>query len=292
MTTSEKLQIKERLAEYCQQVGSQNKASKTISGVSSATISQILNDNWELITDDMFRRVGAGIGYDGKKWIVVETRGFKRMTTLLNDTKENSLVIAVKGEAGCGKTEAIKTFAKRNENVYNLSCSEFWNRKFFMTELLRTMGKDSSGITVGEMMMEIVDSLRHKEKPVVILDEADKLNDTVLYFFISLYNQLEDHCGLVLCATDFLEKRVKRGVRLNKRGYKEIYSRIGRKFIEMQNINAGDISAVCKANGIEDVMAIKDIIEDSEGDLRRVKRRIHARRASVGNKAINDNTKN
>lgn len=283
MTREEKLQIKERLAEYCQQVGSQNKASKTISGVSSATISQILNDNWELITDDMFRRVGAGIGYDGKKWIVVETRGFKRMTTLLNDTKENSLVIAIKGEAGCGKTEAIKTFAKTKENIYNLSCSEFWNRKFFMTELLRVMGKDSSGITVGEMMMEIVDSLRHKDKPVVILDEADKLNDTVLYFFISLYNQLEDHCGLVLCATDFLEKRVKRGVRLNKRGYKEIYSRIGRKFIEIQNINASDISAVCKANGISYAIQIKDIMEDSEGDLRRVKRRVHALKTTSKN---------
>lgn len=276
MREIEKREIRDRLVEYCRRAGSQNKASRIIKGVSSATISQILNDNWELITDDMFRRVAAGIGYDGKQWVVVQTRGFKRMTALLRDTKENNLVIAIKGEAGCGKTEAIKMFAKGNENVYNLSCSEFWNRRYFMQEMLRVMGKDSSGITVGEMMEEIVDSLRHKDKPVVILDEADKLNDTVLYFFISLYNQLEDHCGLVLCATDYLEKRVKRGVRLNKRGYKEIYSRIGRKFIEIQDINASDISAICKANGIDDTLQIKEIIEDSEGDLRRVKRRIHA----------------
>lgn len=285
MKESEKLQIRERLAEYCQQVGSQNKAANTIKGVSSATISQILNGNWELIRDDMFRRVAAGIGYDSKEWVVVETRGYKRVTSLLKDVKENSLVVAITGEAGCGKTEAIKSFSLSHENVYNISCSEFWNRKFFMAELLRVMGLSSTGITVGEMMTDITDTLRHKDTPVVILDEADKLSDQVLYFFISLYNQLEDRCGLVLCATDYLEKRIKRGVRLNKKGYKEIYSRIGRKFIGIQDVNATDITAVCKANGVSETEQIKRVIDESECDLRRVKRLCHALRlATSGDK--------
>lgn len=274
MTEAEKKIIMEKLAEYCQHIGSQNKAAKTI-GVSVATVNQILNGNLANISDEMFRRISAGIGYDGKDWVVVETRGFKRVSAILNDAKSNSLVVAVKGEAGCGKTEAIKTFAKTTDNVFNLSCSEYWNRKYFLAELLKTMGKDYSG-TIGEMMSEVIDVLLHSDKPIIVLDEADKLNDTVLYFFISLYNQLEDHCGIVLCSTDYMEKRIKRGVRLNKRGYKEIYSRIGRKFVEIQNINASDIAAVCKANGVEEGEKIKSIIAESEGDLRRVKRRIHA----------------
>lgn len=55
------------------------------------------------------------------------------------------------------------------------------------------------------MMDDIVDTLKRKDAPLIILDEADKLTDQVLYFFISLYNQLEGHCGIILTATSFLQ---------------------------------------------------------------------------------------
>ena len=84
------------------------------------------------------------------------------------------------------------------------------------------------------------------------MDEADKLSDQVLYFFITLYNQLEDHCGIVLLATDYLEKKIRKGLRLNRKGYKEIYSRIGRRFIPLRAVNLTDITGVCIANGITD----------------------------------------
>lgn len=276
MTTNEKRQIQQALTEFCALKGGQNKAAATLKQVSAATISQILNDNWELISDEMWRSIAAQIGYDSRVWNVVETRGYKRVYDLLTDTQYNSLVVAVTGDAGCGKSEAIKCYERNNRNVYNLSCSEYWNRKQFMQELLTAMSLDSSGSTVAEMMQDIVIALKKREHPILVLDEADKLSDQVIYFFISLYNKLEDRVGIVLCATDYLEKRIKRGVRMNRKGYKEIYSRIGRKFVPVQVVNAEDVAAVCKANGIEDAKTITEIYEDCESDLRRVKRKIHA----------------
>ena len=172
--------------------------------------------------------------------------------------------------------EAIKSYAASNRNVYNLSCSEYWNRKHFMAELLQCMGIDSTGCTVPEMMSDIILALKKKETPLVVLDEADKLSDQVLYFFISLYNKLEDRVGIILCATDYLEKRIKKGVRTNRKGYKEIYSRVGRKFIPIQVVNSEDVAAVCIANGVTDPETINEIIDDCESDLRRVKRKVHA----------------
>lgn len=145
-----------------------------------------------------------------------------------------------------------------------------------MTELLQCMGIDSTGCTVPEMMSDIILALKKKETPLVVLDEADKLSDQVLYFFISLYNKLEDHVGIMLCATDYLEKRIKKGVRMNRKGYKEIYSRVGRKFIPIQVVNSEDVAAVCIANGVDDPATINEIIDDCESDLRRVKRKVHA----------------
>jgi Uncharacterized ATPase, putative transposase len=276
MTTNEKNAIRAKLAEFCEIKGSQNKAANALRGVSSATITQVLNDNWELISEEMWRTIASQVGYDPRAWAVVETRGYKRMYSMLRDAQQNSLVFAVTGDAGCGKSEAIKSYERNNRNVFNLSCSEYWNRKHFMQELLQSMGIDSTGSTVSEMMADIILALKKKETPLVVLDEADKLSDVVLYFFISIYNKLEDHVGIILCATDFLEKRIKKGVRTNRKGYKEIYSRVGRKFIPIQVVNAEDVAAVCVANGVDDTKTIGEIIDDCDNDLRRVKRKVHA----------------
>ena len=275
MQAKEKEQIRTALQAFCERKGSQNKAATALKGVSSATVSQVLNGNWDLITDEMWRNIASQIGYDRQTWNIVETRGYKRMTDLLGDAQANSLVLAVTGDAGCGKSEAVKRYEASHKNVYHLCCSEFWNRKHFMTELLRKMSVEHSGYTVAEMMEEIVSVLKKQDTPLIVLDEADKLSDQVLYFFISLYNALEDHCGIILCATQYLEKRIKRGIRQERKGYREIYSRFGKRFIPLQVVNADDIRLVCLANGIEDESDIESVINDSDNDLRRVKRRIH-----------------
>ena len=277
MNNAQKQQITESLKQFCQQKGSQNKASNALKGVSGATISQILNGKTELIADEMWRNIESQLKATiPTEWVNVETRDFKMLEHLFTDAKRYANVFAVVGDAGSGKTKAIELYANSNDNVFTLSCSEFWNKKYFLQELLQSMSRDFSGLTVAEMMQEAINQILKKENPVIILDEADKLTDQVLYFFITLYNKLEDRCGIVLCATDHLEKRIKRGLKINKKGYKEIYSRIGRKFIELKGIGFTDVTQVCFANGIEDKSQIKQVWEDCEGDLRRVKRKIHA----------------
>lgn len=276
MTTEFKKQVQESLKAYIAQKGSQNKAANSLDGVSSALLSQIMNDNWDNISEAMWRNIASQIGTNSKSWTFVETTDYKLITQLLRDAKENSNVFAMTGDAGSGKSKTFELYIKETPNAYLLSCAEYWNRKEFLVQLLTAMGVDYTGYTVAEMMNEIVKKLKSSETPLIILDEADKLPDTVLYFFITLYNRLEDHCGIILCATDHLSKRIQKGIKLNRKGYKEINSRIGRKFIELRGVNATDVAQICMANGVEDTKEIKRIFNECEGDLRRVKRSIHA----------------
>ena len=276
ITLNEKLEIRDCLQKYCEQKGSQNKAANSLTGVSAATVSKLLNNEWELINEVMWRSIAAQIGVKQKSWNIVETRDFKTLAYIFEDAQANAMVMAVCGDAGSGKSLAARAFAESNKNVFLLCCNEYWNRKLFMQELLREMGKSSYGETVGEMMQTIVSELKRTENPLIIMDEADKLSDQVMYFFITLYNQLEDHCGIIMLATDHLEKKLKRGLRLNKKGYKEIYSRIGRKFIMLKGANITDITDICAANGLSDKQDIKTVIDDCENDLRRVKRKVHS----------------
>ncbi|MCH5215109.1 MAG: AAA family ATPase [Muribaculaceae bacterium] len=277
MTQEQKKQIAELLRAYCTQKGSQNKAANSLNGVSSATISKILSGNWETIADEMWRSIAAQTGTtETKGWQVVKTRAYSTMTFTLDSAQRDSLVAAVIGDAGSGKTEAIKNYTAQGRNVYHMVCSEYWNRRTFMQKLLQNMGTTISGTTVSDMMDTIVDTLKRKESPLIVLDEADKLSDQVLYFFISLYNQLEGQCGIILTSTSYLKARIEKGLRLNRKGYAEIYSRIGRKFVELPLLNSEDIAAVCVANGVSETKAINNIVDQSDGDLRRVKRSVWA----------------
>ncbi|MDV6170201.1 ATP-binding protein [Flavobacterium sp. DG1-102-2] len=298
MTNLEKDQIVSSLKTYISRYESQNKAANSLKSVSAATISQMVNGKWELIKDEMWRNVAAQIGEgDTDAWKIVETSAFKVLNSLLTDAQLYSNVFGVIGKAGSSKTTAMKAF-ENNPDAFRLQCAEYWNRKYFLSELLSKMGKDSSGLTVAEMMRKAVETLKKKDRPVIILDEADKLSDQVLYFFITLYNELENHCGIVMCATNFLEKRIKKGLQLNKKGYNEIYSRLGRNFIELPDVSFSDVMQVCVANGVSTDLtimaddgkggkvkknAIEVIFRDSDGDLRRVERKVHAIKKGLNN---------
>ena len=279
MRKLEKQTIVERLIEFCDQKGSQAKAAAALK-VSNATVSQMINGNWELIKDEMWRTVSNGIGMQGGNWATVATGGYKRMTSVLEDEQENSLVMAVIGDAGCGKTQAIEHYVKNHRNAYHLQCAEYWNKKNFLQNLCQQMGMRNTYGTVYDLIEDIVRELEKEDRPLIIVDEADKLSDVVLYFFITFYNRLEDHCGIVLCATGYLKKRIIAGERNERKGFAEIHSRVGRNFIGMPQTTSEDIAAICEANGVEDLNAINTICKKSDFDLRRVKRLVHAYKQS------------
>ena len=275
MEQIKKQQIANALKQYCERYESQNKAAVAI-GVSSATVSQIINGNWELIKDEMWRTVASAIGFKSEKWEAVGTTDFQIMTTILSDAKDNALVMAITGDAGSDKTFACRQFADSNKQVYLLCCNEFWNHKTFLQELCSAIGINANGMTTSDMVYNIVSRLKKQSSPLIILDEADKLTDQLLYFFITLYNQLEDECGIVLTATDYLEKRLQKGIRLQKKGYNEIWSRIGRKCVKLRGVSAADVVKICEANGITNSKDIDAVIDDCDSDLRRVRRKIFA----------------
>jgi len=281
MTHQDKIQTVEALENFIVQKGSQNQVAAGMPGVSAATLSQMRNHKWELIADEMWRKVAKYVGVTASGWNYAETRNSKELMLFFNDSQQFALVMAVTGKAGSGKSESAKKYESENKNAFLLSCNEYWDKRWFLRELLAKMGRDHAGLTLPEMMHKAVLLLKSLDSPIIILDEADKLADNVLLFFITLYNELENHCGIVLMATHFLEKRIKRGVAMEKKGYREIYSRVGLRFIELETTSYSDVEKICNANGIEDPATIRTIAKDCDGDVRRVRRLIFSnKRAS------------
>ena len=272
-----KEEIVAQLRSYVERKGSQKKAANSLDGVSSATINKMLNGtDWETISEEMWRSVAQQTRTKSEGWQLADTSVHREMTMLLTRAQQDALVAGVIGAAGSGKTETCREYADEHRNVYHITCGEHWNRRTFVSKVLKSMGANVAGYTINDMMEEVVDALSRADNPLLILDEADKLSDQVLYFFITLYNQLEGRCGIVLCGTQYLKARIIRGVRLGKKGFEEILSRLGRRFFELAEIGEEDVALVCVANGIESDVKIRKITKESESDLRRVKRSVWA----------------
>lgn len=283
LTSDEKRRIQSDLKAYVTTYPSQAKAANSLKGTSAGTVNFIVNGKFDNISDEMFLKIAAQIRRSGDGWQVCQTSAYKDVETILSDAQTYHNVAWVVAPAGIGKTTAALRYASERRHVFVLGCSEDMHKSDFVEELARKIGIRSEGLTVRGTLVRVTEALVKRKNPLLVFDEADKLTDSVLYYFISLYNALEGKCGIVFLSTQYIERRMSRGLRLDKKGYEELYSRIGRRFIPLSPVSAYEVNAICRNNGLTDEASIRKVIAESreirngadEFDLRRVRKSIH-----------------
>lgn len=239
-------------------------------GISTATVSQIINGNWKLIKDEMWRKVKVNLKVD-LDWNVVQTSNMELINNALMVVQSRSMAIAISENAGIGKSEAFKTYARKYKNVVMIECKHYWTRKSYIKNICRSAGLEDFGKTE-EMIARFTDYMKGLDRPLMIIDQADKLKDPQLDLFMDFYNDLFKHCGFVLSGVKALEKRIRKGVQRDKSGYKELWSRIGSKFYDqIQGATIQDVAMICNANGVTDTEIHQYIFNVCEGDIRKVR---------------------
>ena len=186
LTTEIKESIRLALSEYCDNYASRNRASESLNGVSSATVSQILNGKYEKVSDDMFVRIAAQIGYSFEHWVVTESTAFKEISFALSDAQMYKNVTWVVGDAGCGKTTAAIDYRKNHRNVFYILCSEDMRKGDFVREIAKQVGAPTDASNVRDILEYAIGMISFLNNPLLIFDEGDKLTDTVFNYFISI----------------------------------------------------------------------------------------------------------
>ncbi len=268
LTYEEKQDIQVRLQAYVAKYPSQNKAVNSLQGTSAGTISAIINGKFDDISDDMFMRIRSQIApAHSDEWTICETTAFKELTLLLSDAQDNQNVSWVVGEAGIGKTTTAHEYAATHNNVFVISCSEDMRRGDFIREMARVIGIKLGQTSLREKFQAVTNELRVLDRPLLIFDEGDKLMDTVFYYFISIYNTLEGRCGIIFLSTDYIKRRMSIGLDYNKKGYDEVFSRIGRKFIDLTPASRQEVAAICRVNGLNSELDIAAAIDDARTQI-------------------------
>lgn len=291
LTTEMKEQVRSALIAYRSNYPTLNRAAESLQGVSSATVSQLCNGKYELISDEMFVRIATQIGFAFDSWNLHEGKTFKEITFTLSDAQAYKNVTWIVGDAGCGKTTAAIEYRRTHRNVFYILCSEDMRRSDFVREIAKQVGAPTDTTNLRDILENAISMISFLGNPLLVFDEGDKLTDSVFNYFISIYNRLEGHAGIVFLSTDYIKRRMDAGLRYNKKGYKEINSRIGRRFFDVSPTEENDIYAICQANNLTDRADIEEVIKDakrSDNDLRRVKRCIHRQKRIIEAKRVNN----
>lgn len=282
LSLEEKKSIQAQLQAYVAKYPSQAKAVNSLTGVSVGTISVILNGKFDGVSDEMFARIRAQVAPVGASdWNLCETTAFRELSAIFEDARQNKNVAWIVGSAGIGKSTAARSYAASHENVFHICCSEDMQRGDFIRELAQKIGIKSNKESLRERLQIVTDQLKTLDNPLLIFDEGDKLMDCVFYYFISIYNVLEGHCGIVFLSTEYIKRRMENGLAYNKKGYDEIFSRVCRRFIDLTPVTAHEVDALCRANGLDDDRKIAEVVKDASTcrfDLRRVRKAVHKTR--------------
>lgn len=282
LSEAQKTEIQILLKEFVTKFPSQAKACDHIKDCSEATVIQMLKGNWEAISEAKWRTVGKQIGWSEAledELQMVETLSFATFLTFYADARDYGNMYAIAAPCGYGKSYTSKWFKGNSRNVFHIQCQRHWSRKWFLRKILELAGKDWQGMDVTELMDTLIKELYKLQKPVIIFDEVHKLNDNNLLFIIELYNELHGKCGIVIQGNNALKLRFKKAMNSNKVGFEDVFSRAGRKWLEVNPCNHDEIKKICVANGITLPMQVNEVYNNYVGsahDLRVVRTKIHA----------------
>ncbi|MEI7488344.1 MAG: ATP-binding protein [Chryseobacterium sp.] len=249
------------------QVGLSNKL-----GISNAYVSNMIGGKWDNISDAMWRKVQAILRIDFD-WNIAPTFNYIEITKLLEKSKKEKLTVGISYNAGAGKSQAYIDFDRLNHNVIYVECKNYWKTKSYAKNLLNVAGLESDG-TLEEMVDTFINHVMGLENPVIIIDQMDKLKDGAFDLFMDMYNDLFRCCSFFVSGVPALKKRILRGAKNDKIGYREVYSRLHRIFISLEELDLEDVRAICQANGITDEEQISLIFNQCEGDLRVVRKEV------------------
>lgn len=214
----------QQLKEYMDRTGSsQNKVANAL-GIAAATLSYYIKKTYtgdvEAITAKVkdFLETEAQREALKQKDDLVQTKCFKTIHKFCSLVLAHQICGMLTGDAGCGKTTALKAFSKAHPSVIFIEADHGYTANALFDELCNELGLDDSG-SLHQKLVRIVGKLKDSGR-LIIIDEAEHLP----YRALELIRRVHDKAGvgIALCGMPRLEKNVQG----DKNHYAQLNSRI------------------------------------------------------------------
>jgi len=277
------MSFKEELVEFIKKNGiSQNKAAEGM-GYAGSVMSQWLGGTYKGNMEEVESAARSWYLREknrrSKKAIpVVNTEAMIRIQNAINIAHEEKDIAVIVGDAGTGKTTAIREYLKENpHSTVVIEVDATFSKRIFMQELAKALDLDPRG-GMSELTARITSKLAERDT-VVVCDEADYLNDTTLELARRVIND-KGKSGLVLVGLPRLEFKIKN----LKNDHQQLASRVG-VLLHVDGIREADAEKIVRGvwpNLTKDI--IKALYKVSGPSIRRLSKLIdRAHRTACAN---------
>lgn len=250
----------------------------SITGRSESVISELLN-NKRAFADTLVQSMMARLADYMHEYDLVPVRQYQVMQNIAAKCKEQSDIRLMVGNTGIGKTVCMKRFASREPAVYYIKIFKTYTWHKFLIEICRVMGipvREGTGSTaLLEQIIEKVEQISG-EKPLLIIDEAEILNQAIWKQIKNLYTATEGLLGILIVGISSVKKQLAQWAGLQIlpaaeqatatleqfRPFKEdnnIFTTFVRrlKVLQIDSPKGEDIAFFCQAKGIKNDKVIQ-----------------------------------
>jgi DNA transposition AAA+ family ATPase len=170
-------------------------------------------------------------------WKAVGVRQFKEMLYALETGKNEGKTAMIIGNTGYTKSYSIDKFCRENrEHTYRITVSSLYKLPDIINELSEKVGVEykfihgriltrSMKIRLDAIVAKLIEINLMGGKPIIIFDEGENLEISVLKMLKALYDALKDHCSIVLIGTEQLLNKLLNLKKRNRDAIPQLYSR-------------------------------------------------------------------
>lgn len=243
MKLSLKQEITAQAKAFMEKHGMTHKDFSNRTGVPTAHLTHIFRENSDftiptgahkdtVIADKYFIKIANYIGYELTKsyWDIKPTAQLTAALAILEDAKKHGTVSLIIGETGCGKTQAIEVFQKKNPmDTYvvtigsNDNVSDVIDR---ICEALHVPVAKTKSRRLRTIYWKLQDLRENGHHPQLILDESEYMKQPALASMKEIYDHVNNHASLVMVGTEQLLDNLDKLRKKNRPGMPQYYRRI------------------------------------------------------------------
>lgn len=240
------LELKAAINDYCQKKGiSKNELSIQL-GINGAYLSKIENEKFDEITPEVLTKVWSAIKLRTITGII-ETADFNSVLLQCEKTRKHKLMTGMIADTGMGKTTSLRAYSMR-ENVFFVQVDKTMNAKRLFVAILREMQILFDG-NIHDIMLKIAEELNRIDSPLLILDEAGKLNHSMILYLHDLREHTKANCGILLSGMPYFKMNLQKFSNKQKEGYSEFLRRVN-IWHELKGLSRKEIEFICLQYGI------------------------------------------
>lgn len=202
------------------------------------------------IQDHWFRTLAAFVGLAVEKtyWETMPTRQFSIQLNAIKTAKETGKTAMIIGGTGIGKTKNTDVFCNKMPlHTYRITVSSLYKLVDIINELVEKLGIDAASIgtmqvkslkyRVDKIVAKLIEIKRTGGNPVIIFDEGENMEMSVLKMLKGLYDALKDACAIVVIGTEQLLNKLLNLRKRNRDAIPQLYRRFKAGMVMLPPIN-------------------------------------------------------